>query len=377
MDRFDICVAGAGVVGLAIAYQISSSPAYANASIVLLEKEKSFGQITSSRNSEVIHAGIYYATDSLKAKLCAAGKELLYEHLQKFNLPYNKLGKLIVAQTEEEDALRTVNDKALENGVDDLTLLDRQQLKKLEPSVQGNVALFSPSTGIIDCHAYMQNLLHLAEANGVIFATRTEVDSVKQEQNSFLVNALLTHGMNSESYIFSCNQFVNCAGLGAQKLAANIEGVKPETIPRLYMCKGDYFSFIGSSPFKHLIYPMPEPNHAGLGIHATLDIAGQLRFGPDTCYVDSLDYSIDLAKSEQFAAAIKQYYPAITSQKLQPAYSGIRPKIVGPEESAGDFNIQDSKVHGVNNLIQLFGMESPALTASLAIGNYVVSLLEQ
>jgi L-2-hydroxyglutarate oxidase LhgO len=376
MDRFDVCIAGAGVVGLAIAYRLSNSPKYKNASIVLIEKEESFGQITSSRNSEVIHAGIYYATDSLKAKLCVTGKDLLYAHLQEFQLPYKRLGKLIVAQKNEEEGLNAVKEKAIENGVNDLVWLDQQQLRKLEPMVKGSAALLSPSTGIIDSHSYMQNLLHLAEINGVTFASHTEIDSVSLGQDSFTVNSVLLHDRKLEAYKFSCTEFINCTGLEAQNLAGKTEGMNSACVPTLHLCKGDYFSHSGASPFNHLIYPMPEPNHTGLGIHSTLDIAGQLRFGPDTRYVDGQDYSIDASKSELFAASISRYYPGIDPQKLQPAYSGIRPKIVGPGEAAGDFQIQDSSVHGIEGLIQLFGMESPALTASLAIADHIASLMD-
>lgn len=372
MDKFDVCIAGAGVVGLAIAYKLSKSARYANSSIVLLERESSFGQITSSRNSEVIHAGIYYATDSLKAKLCVTGKKLLYDHLQNFKLPYRKLGKLIVAQKREEEALVAVQEKAHENGVTDLRWIDTHQLHKLEPEVRGGAALLSPSTGIIDSHSYMQNLLNLAESQGVIFASHAEVKAVKQEAKTFLVNTVLTHTHRLESYNFNCAEFINCAGLEAQELALKTEGMNPECVPRLHLCKGDYFSYSGVSPFSHLIYPMPEANHIGLGIHSTIDIAGQLRFGPDTEFVDEQNYAIDAAKSDRFVNSISRYFPAVEPAKLHPSYAGIRPKIVGPEDAAGDFQIQDSRVHGIKGLVQLFGMESPALTASLAIGEYVI-----
>ena len=377
MDKFDVCIAGAGVVGLAIAYQLSKSARYANASIVLLEREPSFGQITSSRNSEVIHAGIYYATDSLKANLCVAGKKLLYDHLQKFELPHRKLGKLIVAQKTEEEALEAVKEKAHENGVTDLCWIDTHQLRKLEPEVRGHAALLSPSTGIIDSHSYMQNLLNLAESQGVIFASRSEVIAVHQEPKSFLINTVLTHTHGLEPYDFHCTEFINCAGLNAQELALKTEGMNPKYVPRLHLCKGDYFSYSGGSPFSHLIYPMPEANHIGLGIHSTIDIAGQLRFGPDTEFVDDQSYAIDAGKSNRFVNSIKRYFPTVDPAKLHPSYAGIRPKIVGPEDDAGDFQIQDSSIHGIKGLVQLFGMESPALTASLAIGEYVIDQMNR
>ncbi|NKB31723.1 MAG: FAD-dependent oxidoreductase [Pseudomonadales bacterium] len=376
MDNFEVVIVGAGVLGLAAAYRLCESPKFKNKSVLLVDSEANFGTQTSSRNSEVIHAGIYYATDSLKAKHCVEGKHLLYEHLSKFQLPHKKLGKLIVAQKGEEEALSAIKEKALRNGVDDLTEIDKEQLKKIEPEVNGSAALLSPSTGIIDSHSYMQNLLHLAESRGVTFAPYTQIESVNSTTEGFSVNATLIHANKKESYQFRCSKFVNCAGLEAQKLAGKTEGVDPALIPQIHLCKGDYFSYVGISPFSHLIYPMPEANHTGLGIHSTLDIGGQLRFGPDTEYVNTQNYAIDAQKSVAFAEAISRYFPAISAQKLQPAYSGIRPKIAGPGEIAGDFEIQDRSIHGIEGLIQLFGMESPALTASLAIGNHITALLE-
>jgi len=376
MDKFDVCIAGTGVVGLAIAHQLSRSQSHQEKSIVLVDKESSYGQITSSRNSEVIHAGIYYATDSLKASLCVAGKHLLYEHLERFALPFKKLGKLIVAQEDEVDALYPIEQKAIENGVTDLRFVDYKELQTVEPKLKANAALLSPSTGIIDCHSYMQSLLYLSEQNGVTFSPYTEIKSVNRNSQSFKVTASLNHEDREEGYEFECEQFVNCAGLDAQRLANHIEGVSIDSIPRLYPCKGDYFAYSGTSPFQHLIYPIPEKNHTGLGIHSTIDIGGQTRFGPDTSYVDEFNYDIDLEKKEKFLEAIQRYFPSVEASKLHPAYAGIRPKIAGPGEAAGDFQIQDSQIHGVTGLIQLFGMESPALTASLAIGNHVAELLQ-
>lgn len=375
MDKFDICIAGAGVLGLAVAYQLSCSSTHKNKSIVIVDKENSFGQITSSRNSEVIHAGIYYASNSLKALFCVAGKRLLYEHLEKFNLPYKKTGKLIIAQENEIDALYNIEKKAIENHVTDLRFITGGELRKVEPNLKATAALLSPTTGIFDSHAYMQRLLHLAAQNGVTFSPYTEIRAVGLNTGSFKVAASLNHKENEQSYEFECDQFINCAGLDAQKLARQIEGVKKSSIPELHPCKGDYFAYTGVSPFHHLIYPIPEKNHTGLGIHSTLDIGGQTRFGPDTTYVDKLNYDINPNKKVKFLNAIRRYFPAAEEGRLHPAYSGIRPKIVGPGEAAGDFKIHDAQVHGVPGLIQFFGMESPALTASLAIGNHVVKLL--
>ena len=376
MDKFDICIAGAGVVGLAIAYQLSRASSYKNKSIVIIEKESSFGKITSSRNSEVIHAGIYYASDSLKAKLCVAGKHLLYAHLDEFYVPYRRVGKLIVAQVGEENILHGIKAKAIENDVKDLNFIGSNNLQEIEPNIKGSAALFSPSTGIIDVHAYMQSLLFLAENNGVTFSPFTEIKSVDLNSDSFKVSSILNHDNNFENYNFECNQFVNCAGIDAQQLASHIEGVSQEHIPRLYPCKGDYFAYSGPSPFEHLIYPIPETNHMGLGIHSTVDIGGKTRFGPDTTYVKEPNYVVDVTKGQKFFQSIQRYYPEVDSSKLHPAYAGIRPKIAGPGEPAADFQIHGVDVHGISGLVQLFGIESPGLTSSLAIGNYVADLLE-
>ena len=376
MDKFDVCIAGAGVVGLAIAYQLSRAARHRNKSIVIIEKENSFGKITSSRNSEVIHAGIYYSTDSLKAKLCVTGKHLLYAYLEEFNVPYQKVGKFIVAQEGEEIILQEINVKAIENNVTDLKFIESKNLQKLEPNVKGSAALFSPSTGIIDVHAYMQSLLFLAENSGVTFSPFTEIKAVDFNLGSFKVSSVLNHDNSFENYKFECNQFVNCAGIDAQQLASHIEGVNQDRIPRLHLCKGDYFSYSGPSPFKHLIYPIPEANHTGLGIHSTLDIGGQTRFGPDTTFVEELNYDVDAAKGQRFYKAIQKYFPKIDRAKLNPSYAGIRPKIAGPGEAAADFQIHGADVHGVSGLVQLFGIESPGLTSSLAIGNHVTDLLE-
>ena len=376
MDKFDVCVAGAGVVGLAIAYQLSRAASHKNKSIVIVDKENSFGKITSSRNSEVIHAGIYYATDSLKAKLCVTGKHLLYAYLEEFNVPYRKIGKLIVAQEGEESILQGINAKAIENDVTDLKFIESNNLQKFEPNIKGSAALFSPSTGIVDVHTYMQSLLFQAEKNGATFSPFTEIKSVEFNLGSFKVSSILNHDNSLEDYKFECNQFVNCAGIDAQQLSSHIKGVSKEHIPRLYLCKGDYFTYSGPSPFEHLIYPIPEANHMGLGIHSTVDIGGQTRFGPDATYVKELNYNIDASKGQKIFQAIQKYFPGIDNSKLHPAYAGIRPKIAGPGEPAADFQIHGADIHGVSGLVQLFGIESPGLTSSLAIGNHVADLLD-
>ena len=379
MDHFHICITGAGVVGLSLAYQLSKASNSKKKSIVLLDAENSFGMVTSSRNSEVIHAGIYYAENSLKAKLCVRGKNQLYNFLQKNKIPFKRIGKLIVSQKDEEDALTQIKEAALKNTVTDLTFIKREQLKELEPAVSASAALYSPSTGILDSHRYMERLLSLAQGNGVIFAPRTSTKNIYLKGNQFKVSTEVESAPNADpvSYEFTCDKVINSAGLNAQNLACNIEGMNKKHIPPLYACKGDYFSYSGKNPFNHLIYPIPEKNHTGLGIHSTSDMSNQLRFGPDTEYIDNLHYSIDDSKRNIFASSIRSYFPQIEKDKLVPAYSGIRPKLNKPGEKASDFIIQGPTTHDVDGLIQLFGMESPALTASLAIAEYVEDLINQ
>ena len=368
---------GAGAVGLAIAQRLSASPEFRKLDILLLEQETNFGQHTSSRNSEVIHAGIYYPTDSLKAKLCVRGKQLLYSHCKQHDIPFKRLGKLILGEEKDIDQLQALKRKAEENGVMDLQFKDAKQLASMEPAVKSYTALFSPSTGIIDSHSYMQNLLHRAQNAGVQFSPRTRVDSLQPLARGFLVDTTIDASNSPESYQFECSCLINSAGLYAQSLAGKIMGTTLEGIPQLHLCKGDYFNYTGRNPFTHLIYPMPKPNAPGLGVHATLDLSGQLRFGPDTTYVEEINYDIDSSKAELFARAIAEYFPAITQQELVPAYAGIRPKLTSLNQPAADFSIQDSTVSGLKGLIQLFGMESPGLTSSLAIGEYLVELVQQ
>jgi L-2-hydroxyglutarate oxidase LhgO len=375
-DGFDICVIGAGVIGLAIAYELAKKYKNQDISIVILERESSFGQHISSRNSEVIHAGIYYPTGSLKAELCVAGKQLLYNHCEQFDIPHRKVGKLIVAKNSEIAALQQLKQKAIANGVLDLQLLNREQLQKLEPQIEADVALHSPSTGIIDSHSYMQSLLHLAENLGVQFAPYSRVDKIDTEADAFLVHCLLDENKSSERYKFACQRIINAAGLEAQSIAQSVSAVPANTIPKLHYCKGDYFDYRGRNPFSHLIYPMPEANTTGLGIHATMDMSSQLKFGPDAEYIEHIDFEIDGNKAEAFARSISSYFPKIKASDLKPAYSGVRPKLSKLGAAAADFEIQGQSAHGIPGLIQLFGMESPGLTASLAIASHVAKRIE-
>lgn len=375
-DSFDICVIGAGVIGLATAYELAKKYQNRDVSIVILERESSFGQHISSRNSEVIHAGIYYPSGSLKAELCVTGKELLYSHCEQYGVPYKKVGKLIVANATELNLLERLQEKAIANGVLDLKFLNRAELQRLEPHIDADAALLSPSTGIIDSHSYMQSLLHLAEIIGVQFSPYSRVEKIDAEADAFVVHCLIDEQRNSEQYQFNCQRLINATGMDAQSIAQTISAVPKNTIPKLHYCKGDYFDYRGRNPFSHLIYPLPEPNTAGLGIHATMDMSSQLKFGPDTEYVERFDLEIDGGKAEAFAQSISAYFPAIKAADLKPAYSGMRPKLSRKGEAAVDFEIQDESVHGVTGLIQLFGMESPGLTASLAIAQYIAKRVE-
>jgi L-2-hydroxyglutarate oxidase LhgO len=387
MDKFAVCIAGAGVIGLAIANQLSRSKRFRADSIVIVDAEADFGRQTSSRSSEVIHAGIYYPENSLKALLCVRGKQLLYEYCEKFAVPFHNVGKCIISNESNTDSLEQLRQRAERNGVLDLELWSKSRLRDAEPAVNATNALFSPSTGIVDSHSYMQSLLHQAQDRGVIFAPRTHIATVSRSGHDFHISTEIGDGEDNdaelEPYSLCCEIFINCAGLQAQQLASNIEGVNAASIPALYPCKGDYFSYAGNNPFQHLIYPLPEPNTQGLGIHSTTDLSGQLRFGPDTEYVNELNYDIDADKATRFAQAIGSYFPQINAAKLLPNYSGIRPKLAGPGMEVADFVIQtpvtgsgsDTNTCQSPGLVQLFGIESPGLTASLAIAEYVAARL--
>ena len=337
----------------------------------MIDKNTTFGEETSSRNSEVIHAGIYYPHNSLKAKLCVQGKKLLYQYCQERHIPVNKIGKLLVAQgAEEESYLKKTLIGAQKNGVDDLTWLDQSTLKQLEPELRATAALHSPSTGIIDSHAYMKSLLAQAEQNNAMFVAKTKMLSATPKPEGFEVS------LDSQGELLSirCKYLINCAGLHSEILAQTIEGLDKSLIPKLHWCRGHYFSYQGKSPFKQLIYPIPRDN--GLGIHASLDMGGQLKFGPDTQYIEELNYDFPEKLQEEFIKQISAYFPTVTIDKLQPAYTGIRPKLQGANDPFKDFVIQTSQEHQLNGLINLFGIDSPGLTSSLAIADYVAEKLK-
>lgn len=367
MDNVDIIIVGAGVIGLAIAAKLSQ----AFNDVLVIDKNASFGEETSSRNSEVIHAGIYYPKNSLKAKLCVQGKTMLYQYCQERHIPVNKIGKLLVAHGAEEEAyLKQTVISARNNGVDDLTWLTQQALKELEPELLASAALHSPSTGIIDSHAYMQSLLAQAEQDNAMFVAQTKMISALPKHDAFEVS------LDSQGELLSirCKYLINCAGLYSEAVAHTIEGLDKVHIPKLHWCRGHYFSYQGQSPFKQLIYPIPRDN--GLGIHASLDMGGQLKFGPDTQYIEQLDYDFPEQLKTKFLKEVAQYFPNIDASKLQPAYAGIRPKLQGIDDSFKDFVIQTSEVHQLKGLINLFGIDSPGLTSSLAIAEYVANKLK-
>jgi L-2-hydroxyglutarate oxidase LhgO len=365
-ESVDCVVIGAGVVGLAVARAL----ALAGHEVLVLEKERWVGSETSSRNSEVIHAGIYYPKGSLKAQLCLAGKHKLYAYCAERGIAHRRLGKLIVACSEAEIAiLDGVRQRAQANGVDDLRWLGSNELRALEPELAAIGAYVSPSTGIIDSHGLMLAYEADLEAAGGMVVLRAPVLSGRVEAPGFTLEI-----GGAEPMRLACRLLVNSAGIHAPSLARRIAGIPPASIPRDYFCRGVYFTLAGRSPFRHLIYPVPEA--AGLGVHLTLDLAGQARFGPDVEWIDGIDYTVDPRRGERFYAAIRTYWPALRDGALQPGYAGIRPKISGPKEPAADFLLQGPAEHGIAGLVNLYGIESPGLTASLAIAERVLSLLD-
>lgn len=364
-DQVDCVVAGAGVVGLAIARAL----ARAGREVIVLERNGAIGTETSARNSGVIHAGIYYPTGSLKARLCVAGKKRLYDYCAEHGVPHNRMGKLIVATADDQvPALEALAFKAVENGVFDMERLTPAQARALEPEVHCVAALLSPSTGIVDAHALMLAYLGDAEAGGAMLALNSPIAGGRVTGDGFELEI-----GGAEPTTIACRSFVNSAGLGAHALARSMAGLDPATVPPGYICKGNYFTLAGRAPFRRLVYPMPEL--AGIGIHVTLDMGGQVRFGPDVEWIDAIDYDVDPARARPFYAAIRRYWPGLADGALAPAYAGIRPKLQSPGGPPQDFLIQGPAAHGVPGLVNLYGIESPGLTASLAIAGDVVAML--
>jgi L-2-hydroxyglutarate oxidase LhgO len=365
MDEIECVVVGAGVVGLAAARAL----AMAGYEVLVLERAYTIGFETSSRNSEVIHGGLYYPPGSLKARSCVDGRQRLFAYCREHGIPHARIGKLIVATSEAEIAgLERITANARANGVEDLEWLGRAEAHRLEPALRCVAAVLSPSTGIIDSHALMLAYQGDAEAAGAIVVLRTPVVSGQVRDDGFE----LTIGGEEPTRI-RCRRLVNAAGLYAPALGRAIAGVPAETIPPAYFCRGVYFTLAGRAPFSRLIYPVPVPG--GLGVHITLDLAGQARFGPDVEWISSVDYSVDPARSEVFYDAVRSYWPDLRDGSLQPGYAGIRPKISGPADPAADFVVQGPETHGVPGLVNLYGIESPGLTASLPLADEVVRQL--
>jgi len=365
-ERIDCAVIGAGVVGLAVAREL----ALAGRETIVLEAESTIGSGVSSRNSEVIHAGIYYPTGSLKASLCVQGRQLMYEFCARNSVEHRRIGKLIVASSPEEiPTLAKYEAQARANGVNDLRRLTIEQAEKLEPEVRCAAALLSPSSGIVDSHGLMLAYQSDLEAHGGMLAFNSPVTGGRLQQGEI---ALEVGG--EAPMVLNAATVINCAGLGAQNVSQSISGVPPSTVPRLFLAKGYYFSLAGRSPFQHLVYPVA--NSAGLGTHVTLDLEGLARFGPDVQWIDSIDYGFEEARKAEFARAIRLYYPQLDDSRLRPAYTGIRPKISNAGQAAADFCIRGPSEHGNCPYVALYGMESPGLTASLAIARHVASLLE-
>lgn len=364
MEKVNITIIGAGVVGLAVAAELSKK----HKDIVLVEKESSFGQGISSRNSEIIHAGIYYPKDFLKANLCVEGKDLLYSFCEKNRIPFKKLGKIIAAVDEDEAVqLRELEQKAKANGVGDLTWLSKKQIKELEPAVNAVSALYSPSTGIIDSHLLMKHLEQKAKDNGVLIAYGSEVKSVRYEGRRYVIN------VNGEDAL-ETKVLVNSAGLYSDRIAAMAGIDIDKNHYKLHYCKGEYFSYAKPSFLKHLVYPVPEAEVKSLGIHAVIDLAGGLKFGPSAEYVDVIDYNVNPANRPKFAAAVRNLFPQVGEDDLSPDQAGIRPKLQGSGEGFRDFVISDESDKGFPGLINLIGIESPGLTACLAIARLVTAL---
>ena len=375
VEMVDAVVIGAGVVGLAVARAL----ALAGREVIILEAAEAFGTGTSARNSEVVHAGIYYPAGSLKASLCIQGKAQLYAYCAERGVAHQRCGKLIVATSAAQvDALRAIQQRAAANGVADLRLLSAAQAQALEPALACHAALLSPSTGIVDSHGLMLSLLGDVENAGGMLAVHSKVNrlSAKAGQAQTAIDVIV-EVQDGEVTMLRARTVVNAAGLHAPALAAATQGLDARHVPSAYFAKGNYFTLTGRAPFSRLIYPVPEPG--GLGVHLTLDLGGQAKFGPDVQWVDSADapdaYLVDPSRGDAFYAEVRRYWPDLADGALLPGYSGIRPKISGPGEPAADFVIQGPRMHGVAGLVNLFGIESPGLTSCLAVGAAVKELV--
>lgn len=364
-EQVDCVVIGAGVVGLAVA----RAAALSGRDVIVLEKADTIGSETSSRHSEVIHAGIYYPQDSLKAKFCVEGKHALYAFCDEHGVSYNRCGKIIVATDKEQlPELERLKENAAANGVPDLAWMTPQEVSEMEPAVYCVGALWSPSTGILDSHSYMLALQGDAEDSGTMMAFLTPVVGGEVLNSGIRIDC----GGDTPMSVVA-DLVINCGGLWAQSIASTIDGVPMASVPPTYYCKGNYYTLSGRPPFTRPIYPVPEK--AGLGVHVTVDLGGQVRFGPDVEWVDGIDYDVDPGRADRFYDAVRKYYPHLPDGAIQPGYAGIRPKIQAPGEPARDFVIQGPDDHGIAGLISLYGIESPGMTSSLAIADHVLKLI--
>lgn len=366
MEPMDITIIGAGVIGLAVARSLGKS----GRSITVLEKHEQFGQEISSRNSEVIHAGLYYPPGSLKAQTCVEGAALLYEYCRTHHIPYQRLGKLIVAvKPDELQRLDAIRRNAEYNGVQGLQELSRAEVRRMEPEVYALAGLYSRGTGVLSAHALMRSLANEAVSDGVLLVYGAEVIGIDRKDRHYRIT------IARDRYQYESQVVINCAGLWADRVAGLAGADRPEEC--LHWSKGEYFSTPRSFPIQHLIYPVPEETGHGLGVHLTRDLGGRFRFGPDATYVDQLDYSVSTAKRETFWDSIHSYLPAIRPEDLQPDMAGIRPRLQGPGEGFRDFIIRHEADRGFPGLIDLIGIESPGLTSALAIARRVQELAEQ
>lgn len=368
MDRIDCVVIGAGVVGLAIARAL----ALQGREVFVIEKHPAIGMETSSRNSEVIHAGLYYPTGSMKARLCLQGRDALYGYCEERGIPHRRCGKLVVATSEAQQAkLAAIHAQASANGCTEVTQIDAREAKSIEPALSCVAALLSPNTGIIDTHDYMLSLQGDAENAGALFAFGSEVIGGQVVDNGIVIHVRSSDGSETE---IEAGILINSGGLWAPRLASGISGLDQSETPVAYFAKGNYYSLAAKSPFSRLIYPIPEDG--GLGVHLTLDLGGQARFGPDVEWLPEqggdIDYSVDARRADGFYREIRAYWPDLPDAALQPAYSGVRPKITPPGAPAADFLFA---THGCRYYLGLYGIESPGLTASLAIGQHVAALV--
>ncbi|MEW5802377.1 MAG: NAD(P)/FAD-dependent oxidoreductase [bacterium] len=364
MDEVNITIIGAGLIGLSIAAELSKT--YTD--IVVLEKNRHFGQETSSRNSEVIHAGIYYPADSLKLKLCLEGADCLYELCEQAAIPHQRLGKFIIAtEPDELKALEALFKNATAHGARGLKVLGQKEIRALEPNALGMAGIYSPHTGIIDTHSLMKYLLRASQSRGVDFAYCSEVNLLQKENSGFTV------GIEQDNYRFRSHVVINCAGLFSDRIAS-LAGIDIDQRGyRLYLCKGDYFSYARHSPVNRLVYPLPGSHY--LGVHATLDMGARLRFGPDAEYVSEIDYQVRESKAEHFHQAASKIIANLEKEAIVPDMSGIRPKIQGPHDPFRDFIVKEESDIGLFGLINLVGIESPGLTASQAIARMVAELV--